>query len=133
MATSQVGRISLVSVADISAITNHGMGVTVDANGLAAIAGADGADFVGVLEHGGSGGAGVAQVSIATAGMSTRIRAGAAFNEGDMLTTDANGRFVQVDAANEIICAKALQAATALNNLVDALVMGGTPSASGAA
>ena len=94
------------SAADLSADTNLGRALATGAAGTVNLAGAAGGDYVGILVDGGrrSGD----EVAMQMDGLA-RCRAGGNIDEGDMLTSDANGQLVVASGANDIIIGVALQ------------------------
>jgi len=107
---------NITTGADLSAATNIGLGITT----AGTVAGAAGADLFGIIIDGGRDNGD--QALVALPGNTCRGRAGAAFSAGDMLTTDASGRLIAANAANDIVIARAKQAATGAGQLVDVRV-----------
>jgi hypothetical protein len=119
--SSQSGHVeTITSSADLSATTNLGRGI----NAAGALCNA-GANFLGAIVEGGlASGSPVAYITSGPA----RLRAGAAVTAGDRLTTDANGQFVPVSAANQEYCATAVEAAGAAGDRFDGIVTHGQTS-----
>ena len=114
---------------NLSAVTNIGLGIALDANGRAVLAGAAGADFVGGLMDGGR--AAGEPVRVAYGGI-VRAIAGGALNEGDFLTTEAGGRFVQATVA-DTYCGKCVQRGGAADlDVFDMLLVHGVGSTAAA-
>jgi len=124
MASTQSGfRSSFTSAADLSADANLGLAVALDTDGLAVLAtDATGDDCIGPLYEGGrfSGD----HVCVTVKGPAV-VRAGAAFDEADILRSNAASRWVQIDGVDDNFTALAFQASLADGNFVSALIIHG--------
>lgn len=56
-------------------------------------------------------------------GMSCKVLAGAAITMGDALITDSSGRFITATGAAQKIVARAMEAASAAGNLIEAVLL----------
>lgn len=116
MATEQgLKSISIQANADLSA-SQFCMGV-VNSSGKFAIAGA-GAKIDGVLQNKPAASGRASTVAIDGV---TKVRAGAAVTAGDDLTPDSTGRAVTA-ATGDIVGGRALEAATAANQVITMLI-----------
>lgn len=58
-------------------------------------------------------------------GSSAKVLAGAAITAGDNLQTDSSGRFITATGAAQKVCARAVEAATAAGDLIEAVLLDG--------
>lgn len=99
-----------------------GMAVIPDTGtaGNIVLAGAN-ALILGVLQNNPKAGEAAAVGSLR--GASYKVLAGAAIAVGDPLQTDASGRFITGAGAAQKVCARALEAASAAGNLIEAVLL----------
>lgn len=100
-----------------------GMAVIPDsAAGSIIIAGAN-ARIIGVLQNNPK--AGEAANVGAVRGASYKVLAGAAITMGDDLITDSSGRFITATGAAQKVVGRAMEAASAAGNLIEAVLLDG--------
>lgn len=100
-----------------------GMAVVPDTtDGQVVLAGAN-AFILGVLRNNPKEGEAAAIASVR--GTSVKVLAGAAITMGDPLQTDSSGRFITAASSAQKIVARAMQAATAAGQLIEAVLLDG--------
>lgn len=98
-----------------------GMAIIPDSTaGAVVIAGAN-ALILGVLQNNPKAGE-AAQVGTVR-GASYKVLAGAAITMGDNLQTDSSGRFITAAGAAQKVCGRAMEAASAAGNLIEAVLL----------
>lgn len=103
----------------------------ISADGQAALGGANDTDIIGIFQDVSSADAAGKACTVRVSGTS-KLKVNEAINEGSYITSTSTGLGENVDAANEPAFAKALEAATAQNDVITVLIIpGGAEVASG--